>query len=278
MGSHEMAELPTLLEAHNVNVVGTGEELVVLGHGFGTDQSVWKHILPHLVDNYRIILYDNMGAGTTDPEYFSFQRYSTLHGYADDLLSILDELEIESCIFVGHSVAGMVGCLASIERPFLFSKIIMISASPRYLNDADYFGGFEQEDLNQLFLAMQSNFKAWVSGFAPLAVGADIESPAVQEFGRTFFNIRPDIAFSVAKTVFQSDLRCILAQVSVPCHILQSSKDLAVPVVVSDYLHHSLGGPTVVEILQTEGHLPQLSSPEVVIPVLRRHIAGNIEV
>lgn len=278
MGSHEMEELPTLLEAHNVNVVGTGEELVVLGHGFGTDQSVWKHILPHLVDNYRIILYDNMGAGTTDPEYFSFQRYSTLHGYADDLLSILDELEIESCIFVGHSVAGMVGCLASIERPFLFSKIIMISASPRYLNDADYFGGFEQEDLNQLFLAMQSNFKAWVSGFAPLAVGADIESPAVQEFGRTFFNIRPDIAFSVAKTVFQSDLRCILAQVSVPCHILQSSKDLAVPVVVSDYLHHSLGGPTVVEILQTEGHLPQLSSPEVVIPVLRRHIAGNIEV
>ncbi|KAH8940053.1 hypothetical protein BDL97_15G067900 [Sphagnum fallax] len=278
MGSHEMAELPTLLEAHNVNVVGTGEELVVLGHGFGTDQSVWKHILPHLVDNYRIILYDNMGAGTTDPEYFSFQRYSTLHGYADDLLSILDELEIESCIFVGHSVAGMVGCLASIERPFLFSKIIMISASPRYLNDADYFGGFEQEDLNQLFLAMQSNFKAWVSGFAPLAVGADIESPAVQEFGRTFFNIRPDIAFSVAKTVFQSDLRCILAQVSVPCHILQSSKDLAVPVVVSDYLHHTLGGPTVVEILQTEGHLPQLSSPEVVIPVLQRHIAGNIEV
>ncbi|CAK9206521.1 unnamed protein product [Sphagnum troendelagicum] len=278
MGSHEMEELPTLLEAHNVNVMGTGEELVVLGHGFGTDQSVWKHILPHLVDNYRIILYDNMGAGTTDPEYFSFQRYSTLHGYADDLLSILDELEIESCIFVGHSVAGMVGCLASIERPFLFSKIIMISASPRYLNDADYFGGFEQEDLNQLFLAMQSNFKAWVSGFAPLAVGADIESPAVQEFGRTFFNIRPDIAFSVAKTVFQSDLRCILAQVSVPCHILQSSKDLAVPVVVSDYLHHSLGGPTVVEILQTEGHLPQLSSPEVVIPVLKRHIAGNIEV
>lgn len=85
----------------------------------------------------------------------------------------------------------------------------------RYLNDADYFGGFEQDDLNQLFQAMQSNFKAWVSGFAPLAVGADIESMAVQEFGRTLFNIRPDIAFSVAKTIFQSDLRSILPQVRV---------------------------------------------------------------
>lgn len=128
-----MAELPTLLEAHNVRVVGNGSELVVLAHGFGTDQSVWKHVLPHLVDDYRVILFDNMGAGTTDPEYFSVSRYSTLHGYADDLLSILLDLEINSCIYVGHSVAGMVGCLASLERPEIFSKIIMVSASPRYL-------------------------------------------------------------------------------------------------------------------------------------------------
>nr|PNR37580.1 hypothetical protein PHYPA_020689 [Physcomitrium patens] len=54
-----------------------------------------------------------MIAGTTDPEHFSFSRYSTLHGYADDLLTILDELEVESSIYDGHSVGGMVGCLAS---------------------------------------------------------------------------------------------------------------------------------------------------------------------
>lgn len=266
----------SLLDAHNVRVVGSGEELIVLGHGFGTDQSVWKHVVPRLVDDYRLILFDTMGAGTTNPDYFNFQRYSTLHGYADDLLALLDELEVESCIYVGHSLSGMIGCLVSIERPQLFSKIIMISASPRYLNDVNYFGGFEQEDLNQLFEAMQCNFKAWVSGFAPLVVGADIECNAVQEFSRTLFNIRPDIAFSVAKTIFQSDLRNILPQVVVPCHILQSHKDLAVPVVVSDYLKLSFGGKTIVEIFPTDGHLPQLSSPEIVIPVLQRHILGNI--
>jgi len=159
----------------------------------------------------------------------------------------------------------------------LVSEFVLVGGIfVRYLNDANYFGGFEQEDLNQLFEAMQSNFKAWVSGFAPLAVGADIDSLAVQEFGRTLFNIRPDIAFSVAKTIFQSDLRSMLSSVTVPCHILQSNKDLAVPVVVADYLHHSLGGPTIVEVLQTEGHLPQLSSPDVVIPVLKRHIVGSL--
>ncbi|OMO56533.1 sigma factor sigB regulation protein rsbQ [Corchorus capsularis] len=263
-------------EAHNVKVLGSGERIIVLAHGFGTDQSLWKHLVPHLVDDFRVVLYDNMGAGTTNPEYFDFNRYATLEGYAYDLLAILEELRIESCVFVGHSVSAMIGAVASISRPDLFSKIIMISGSPRYLNDVDYYGGFEQEDLDQLFEAMGSNYKAWCSGFAPLAVGGDMESVAVQEFSRTLFNMRPDIALSVAQTIFQSDMRQIINLVTVPCHILQSMKDLAVPVVVSEYLHQNLGGESIVEVMSSDGHLPQLSSPDIVIPVLLRHIRYDI--
>lgn len=234
-------------EAHNLRVIGRadgGRGTIVLAHGFGTDQSVWKHLVPHLVEDYRVVLFDNMGAGTTNPDYFDFDRYTTLEGYALDL----------------------------------FSKLVMLSASPRYLNDVDYFGGFEQEELDQLFDAMRSNYKAWVSGFAPLAVGGDMDSVAVQEFSRTLFNIRPDIALCVAQTIFQSDLREMLGLVMVPCHILQSSKDLAVPVVVSEYLHRNLGGESIVEVMSSEGHLPQLSSPDIVIPVLLRHIRYDIAV
>lgn len=117
--------------AHNVRVIGSGETTVVLGHGFGTDQSAWKQLVPHLVDEYRVILYDNMGAGTTNPDYFDFDRYATLEGYAYDLLAILEEFNVEKCIFVGHSLSSMTGAIASIFRPDLFHKIIMISASPR---------------------------------------------------------------------------------------------------------------------------------------------------
>ncbi|KAF7809894.1 putative esterase KAI2 [Senna tora] len=247
-----------------------------MAHGFGTDQSLWKHLVPHLVDDFQVILYDNMGAGTTNPDYFDFDRYSTLEGYAYDLLAILEELRVDSCIFVGHSVSAMIGAIASITRPDLFAKIVMVSASPRYLNDVDYYGGFEQEDLNQLFDAMGANYKAWCSGFAPLAVGGDMDSVAVQEFSRTLFNMRPDIALSVMQTIFQSDMRQILGLITVPCHILQSMKDLAVPVVVSEYLHQHIGGESIVEVMTSDGHLPQLSSPDVVIPVLLKHIRLDI--
>ncbi|KAM7252498.1 hypothetical protein ACFE04_024381 [Oxalis oulophora] len=263
-------------EAHNVQVIGSGEQIIVLAHGFGTDQSVWKHLVPHLVNDYKVVLYDNIGAGTTNPDYFDFERYTSLEGYAYDLLGILEELGIHSCIYVGHSVSAMVGVIASITRPDLFSKLVLIAGSPRYLNDVDYFGGFEQDELDQLFEAMRSNYKAWCSGFAPLAVGGDMDSVAVQEFSRTLFNMRPDIALSVAQTIFQSDMRQILPMVTVPCHIVQSMKDLAVPVVVSEYLHQNLSSDSIVEVMQSDGHLPQLSSPDIVIPVLLRHIRHDI--
>ncbi|KAK7346927.1 hypothetical protein VNO80_21451 [Phaseolus coccineus] len=263
-------------EAHNVKVLGSGTRYIVLAHGFGTDQSVWKHLVPHLVDDFRVVLYDNMGAGTTNPDYFDFDRYSTLEGYAFDLLAILEELCVHSCIFLGHSVSAMIGTLASISRPDLFAKIIMLSANPRYVNDMEYFGGFEQEDLDQLFNAMAANYKAWCSGFAPMAVGGDMDSVVVQEFSRTLFNMRPDIALSVLQTIFQSDMRQILNLVTVPCHIIQSKKDLAVPIVVAEYLHQRIGGDSVVEVLSTEGHLPQLSSPDIVIPVILKHIRLDI--
>ncbi|KAI5655214.1 hypothetical protein M9H77_32401 [Catharanthus roseus] len=260
------------IKAHNVNIVGSGEQHLVLAPGFGTDQSFWRYLVPHLMDDYRVILFDQMGGGTTNPDYYDFDRYSTLDGHALDVLAILEELGIESCIYVGHSVSGAVGAIASVYRPHRFQKLVMLGASPRYLNDVDYYGGFDQEDIDQLFEAMRVNYITWCSGFAPLMVGGDLNSVALQEYSRTLFNIRPDIALSLITTIFQSDIRHLLGHITVPCHIIQSRNDPAVPLVVSDYLYRNLGGESVVELIESEGHIPHLSSPGVAIPAILRHI------
>nr|AWN64529.1 KAI2d3 [Phelipanche aegyptiaca] len=262
--------------AHNVNVLGSGETTVVLAHGFGTDQSVWKYLAPHLVDNFRVVLFDNMGAGTTNPDYFDFDRYATLEGYADDLIAILDGFTAGKCIYVGHSLSAMAGAYASILRPDLFHKLIMISTSPRSLNSADYKGGFEQKDLDQLLDAMVTNFESLVSGMAPLAIGGDMDSTVVQEFSRTLFNVRPDIALSVVRTIHTYDMRPFLGHVTVPCHILHSCKDWVVPPAVAEYIHQNLGGKSIVEMMPSEGHLPHLSMPGITVPILLRHIQHDI--
>ena len=121
----------SLLEALNVRVVGSGEKILVLAHGFGTDQSAWQRILPSISPYYRVILYDLVCAGSVNPDYFDFRRYTTLDAYVDDLLRILDALAVESCAYVGHSISAMIGILAAIRRPELFSKLVLIGASPR---------------------------------------------------------------------------------------------------------------------------------------------------
>ncbi|GAV58207.1 Abhydrolase_6 domain-containing protein [Cephalotus follicularis] len=258
-----------LLEALNVRVIGSGEKILVLAHGFGTDQSAWQRILPFFTPYYRIILYDLVCAGSVNPDYFNFSRYTSLDAYVDDLLNILNVLGVDRCAYVGHSVSAMIGILASIKRPELFTKLILIGASPRFLNDKDYHGGFDQGEIDRVFLAMEANYEAWVNGFAPLAVGADVPA-AVREFSRTLFNMRPDITLFVSRTVFHSDLRGVLGFVKVPCCIIQTAKDVSVPTSVAEYLRSHLGGHNTVEILNIEGHLPHLSAPALLAHKLRR--------
>lgn len=135
-----------LLDALNVRVVGDGDRVLVLAHGFGTDQSAWQRVLPYFLPHYRVVLYDLVCAGSVNPGYFDFRRYSTLDGYVDDLLFILDALCIDCCAYVGHSVSAMIGILAAIRRPSLFTKLILIGASPRYTQQS----GLEQTRINLL--------------------------------------------------------------------------------------------------------------------------------
>ncbi|RAL53553.1 hypothetical protein DM860_015590 [Cuscuta australis] len=123
---------------------------------------------------------------------------------------------------------------------------------------------------------MQENYEAWVKGFAPLAVGADVPE-AVQEFTRTLFNMRPDITLFVSQTVFNSDLRGVLGLVKCPCHIVQTAKDVSVPASVSTYLKNHLGGRNTVHLLPIEGHLPHLSAPALLAQVLKKALSPGLE-
>ena len=84
--------------------------------------------------------------------------------------------------------------------------------------------------------------------------------------------MRSDITLCLAHTIFLGDSRHILGLVTMPCHIIQSINDFAVPILVSEYLFQNLGGESIVEVTSTEGHLPQLSAPDILVPVLLKHI------
>lgn len=259
---------PSVLQRNNVRTLGTGGQWLVLAHGFGSDQTAWSHHAEALKDEYRILLYDNVGAGGSDVSAYSPRRYRSMHGYATDLLEILDAVGASDVRFVGHSMSGMIGVLAARAQPERFNKLVLLGASPRYLNEAGYFGGFEQRDVDDLLTAMSGNYHAWVSGFSVI-VAENPERPEIAaQFAGTLAQLRPDIAVAVSRMVYESDHRADLQGLSIPTLILQSTHDIAVPPGVGRYLEQQIPGARL-QVIDAQGHLPHLSNPAGVLAALR---------
>ncbi|GAB4381725.1 MAG: alpha/beta hydrolase [Elainellaceae cyanobacterium] len=267
--------MPSVMKRNNVNLLGQGNQTIVFAHGFGSDQTAWRSQVAAFESSYRIVLFDHVGAGNSDMEAYSPLRYSSLYSYAEDLLELCSELQLSQVILVGHSVSGMVSLLAALIDPSRFKQLFFVGASPRYLNDseASYIGGFEQADLDALYAAMSSNYHAWVSGFAPLAMGNPERPELALEFARTLSAIRPDIAQAVARVIFQSDYRSQLSKLTVPTVILQSSNDIAVPPQVGEYMAKHIPQSKLIPINAT-GHFPHLSAPEEVTKTLTEWFAA----
>lgn len=261
------------LVKNNVQVTGKLDATltIVFGNGFGTDTTSWQHVVPSFADDFRIVNYDNVGGGKSEPSAFNQSRYMHLQSYATDLVDICEALQLRDVVFVGHSVSGMIGLLASRKAPHLFSKMIFMNASPRYLNDGDYTGGFEKQDLMELYRLMASNYYAWARGFAANAMGNPDKPQLANEFARTLSEVRPDVALAVAKAIFESDHREDLKGFTIPSLIIQSTNDIAVPLFVGNYLHQHFVNSTL-SVIQTEGHFPHISAPEELIRELKNFI------
>lgn len=264
----------SIFQRNNVNLLGNGSQTLVFAHGFGSNQTAWRHQIAAFASNYRIVLFDHVGAGKSDFNAYSPRRYSSLYAYAEDLLDLCSELKLKSCILVGHSVSGMVSLLAALVEPQCFSQLIFVGASPRYLNDQGYVGGFEQSDLDALYSAMSTNYYAWASGFAPLVMGNPDKPELATEFASTLAAIRPDIAQAVARMIFESDHRAELPRLKTPTLILQSSNDIAVPPEVGRYMADKIPHSQLINIA-AQGHLPHLSAPDTVTNVIASCLATS---
>jgi sigma-B regulation protein RsbQ len=247
---------------------------MVLAHGFGCDQSMWRHLIPAFENDFRLVLFDYVGHGKAGSAAFDRTRYATLDGYADDILNICEALAIRDAVFVGHSVSSMIGILASLRDPGRFSSLVLVGPSPRYLNDEDYIGGFAEADIHGLLEFLDTNFLGWSSTMAPVIMG-NADRPALsEELANSFCRTDPEIAKHFARVTFLSDNRADLPAVRIPTLILQCSEDAIAPEVVGRYVEKQIAGSRFVQ-LRASGHCPHLSDPEETIGAIKAFL-GNV--
>jgi len=259
-----------LLARHDVGVVGSAgsDRTLVFVHGFGTDQAMWKGFVSAFAADWRIVLLDNAGAGNADPTAFVQSRYLNLRQYALDLVEVLDALGVRGAAVVGHSAGAMIALLASLERPDVVSKLVLVAASPRYLDSDGYRGGFTDADLQQTYSAVLASFDEWVDGFTPAAMNTPDRPELAQHFADALRRIPPQRALTVLCSILQSDYRAEVARVTVPTLLVHGREDFFVPDEVARYLNERIPGSRLVTV-NARGHFPHLVAPEEVVAAIR---------
>ncbi len=265
-----MNPLPTALR-NNVVVKGTGERVIVFAHGFGCDQNMWRHVARRFEDDFRTLVFDNVGAGQSDLSAYDSGKYSSLQGYADDLVEILREHDARKVVFVGHSVSSMIGLLASLEAPELFGCLVLVGPSPRYIDDHDYVGGFSAGQIEELLGFLGDNPMAWSQAMAPQIMGNADRPELGDELTASFCRTDPKIAEEFARVTFTSDNRADLDRSTIRTLILQCTDDIIAPLAVGDFVHAQMKNSELI-VLAATGHCPNLSAPEEVVSAIRAFV------
>jgi sigma-B regulation protein RsbQ len=263
-----------VLARHNVTVHGPADgQPMLFAHGFGCDQNMWRFVAPAFADRYRVVLFDHVGAGGSDPAAYDAERYSSLTGYADDVVQICDALDLRDVVLVGHSVSAMIGILAEHARPDLFAALVLVGPSPRYIDDEGYVGGFSEPDIHELLDSLDSNYLGWSSAMAPVIMANPDRPELGQELTSSFCRTDPAVARQFARVTFLGDSREDLPGVAAPTLVLQCTDDVIAPVEVGRYVHDAIPGSTLT-MLEATGHCPNLSAPEETREAIERFLSN----
>ncbi|GAB3574994.1 sigma factor SigB/phosphatase RsbP regulator RsbQ [Spirosoma luteolum] len=232
---------------------------------------MWRYIAPAFEADYKVVRFDYIGHGKQAPDTYNAERYSTLHGYAQDILDICHALELTDVILVGHSVSSMIGLLACLAEPTLFHRLIMIGPSPCYINDGEYWGGFDREDINELLATLDGNFLGWANTFGPVIMGNPDQPELGQELTASFCQTNPQIALQLARVTFYGDNRADLPRLRVPSLIIQAQQDVIAPLQVGEYVARHTPKSTLA-VIEATGHCPHLSAPRPTIEAIREYL------
>ena len=261
-----------VIKRNNVVVKGKGSQVIMFAHGFGCDQNMWRYVAPAFEENYKIVLFDHVGAGGSDLSAFVPHKYEKLEGYADDIIEIATALQLRDIIFVGLSVGALIGIIASQNSPKLFKSLILVGPSPSYIDDGDYVGGFTKPQIEELLESLDNNHLGWSMTMAPVIMGNPDRKELGEELANSFCRTDPQIAKHFARTTFLSDKRELLSSVNIPSLILQCSEDVIAPQAVGEYMHQQMSGSKLV-LMQATGHCPNLSAPEETIDAIMKFLS-----
>lgn len=256
---------------------------IVLVHGWPQHWYAWRHLIPDLARDHRVICPDLRGFGWSDAPAGDYEKQTL----AEDLVALVDALGHERVRLVGHDWGGFASFLACIEHPERFERLLALDIihpwfkpprpTPGAIARASYQALLATPIMGERLLRNTPLVKTIITkGSHPDARWEEAELEAFAGSLRDPAHARASSA--LYRTFLRRELGAMAKgrydgrRLTVPTLLLTGDAD---PVVAIDRIRDlpDHADDARVEVVEGSGHFLPEERPEAVLAALRSHFA-----
>jgi pimeloyl-ACP methyl ester carboxylesterase len=241
-------------------VFGHGRPVVFL-HGWLGSWRYWFPTMERVAENFRTYSFDFWGFGESRRK----STYESIQNYSDQVIRFLDELGIDRCLLVGHSMGGMVALKTAINHPKRISRVAAVGA-PIVGDSLSWLLKLTDRPLFADAFARVPAFRRfmfhWFLGEADDQHVHEILDDSVKSSSTTLRN--------AVGSMWRTDLRPELSRLSVPALIVHGGRDEIVHPNQADLFDNVSSAEVVV--MPESRHFPFLDESELFNELLLRFL------
>ena len=216
--------------------LGTGKPVIFI-HGWPLNHEMWEYQLAELPkNNLRCIAYDRRGFGKSDRPWDNYD-YDTL---ADDLKSLIEELDLNDVTLVGFSMGGgeIARYIGKYGNDKIAKVILIASVTPFMLKTGNNPEGVDKQIFDEMVEKISKDRPAFLEEFAKKFYGVNsinqsVSQPILDWNQMLCLMSSPKATIDCVRSFSETDFREDLKKINVPVLIIHGDADKTVPINVS---------------------------------------------
>lgn len=266
------------------HAAGTGSPTFLFVHGICLTGAVWRYQKEALAATHRVVTIDTSGHGASNLG----NDHTEMAGFASDLATVIEELDLRDVVVVGHSMGGMITQQLLVERPDLVDErlrgAVLLSTSPTgRLATAAFSGSRVQHRLTSLESSLISPLGTRVAGYVSLeriladndtgmfltriAFGSGAHASEIEFTRRLVANTPPKTFRTAAQAVFGFDVRHSLHEINLPVLVISGRRDAITPLYLAYESAEKLTRGRL-EVVAGGGHMIMFEDPDLLTSLL----------
>jgi class 3 adenylate cyclase len=254
-------------------------DLVYMPHWASNVEVMWENdhladFLTQLTTFSRLITFDKRGVGLSDP-VVARPSLPTLDSWVEDITAVLDDLQVERAVIMGHSVTGYIAALFAATHPERTSSLILVNSTARFRRAPDYPAGMPDGLAEAFIETMVENWGREDHPFAVTANPSFASDPAEPEFIARYqrATASPGTMRSMLRLTVEADVRAVLPSISVPTLVLHRRDNAFMRVGHGRYLAQNIPGARYVELSGSD-HDPEAGDTHGLLAEIQEFLVG----